>query len=123
PSRPNAIRMRVDTAMAALGCNPVIALEIDGVSAILDLIADGIGNAILSRNAVNSSVHPGRFRLRPIHDPQLRVAIAMATSAHRPSTLTQQATQALMMETLSSVLPGAESAQQPLQEASWVHSS
>jgi LysR family transcriptional regulator, nitrogen assimilation regulatory protein len=51
PSRPNAIRMYIEAEMAALGCRPSIALEIDGVSAILDLVADGAGNAILSRNA------------------------------------------------------------------------
>jgi LysR family nitrogen assimilation transcriptional regulator len=44
--------------MASIGCHPQIALEIDGVSAILDLVADGAGCAILSRNAVMRSVRP-----------------------------------------------------------------
>ncbi|MDP3203221.1 MAG: LysR substrate-binding domain-containing protein, partial [Hydrogenophaga sp.] len=52
PSRPNAIRMQVETEMANIGCRPNVALEIDGVSAILDLVADGAGAALLSRNAV-----------------------------------------------------------------------
>ncbi|NDE26021.1 MAG: LysR family transcriptional regulator, partial [Betaproteobacteria bacterium] len=52
PSRPNAIRMHVEAQMADIGCRPQIALEIDGVTAILELVADGAGNAILSRNAV-----------------------------------------------------------------------
>lgn len=107
PSRPNAIRMRVESEMAALGRSPQVALEIDGVSAILDLVADGRGNAILSRNAVHSSANPSLFRLRPIRDPRLRVRISLAISAHRPATLTQQATQALIIETLASVLPAA----------------
>ena len=51
PSRPNAIRMQVEAEMANIGCRPKIALEIDGVSAILDLVADGAGCAVLSRNA------------------------------------------------------------------------
>lgn len=123
PSRPNAIRMRVDSEMASLGCFPLIKLEIDGVSAILDLVADGTGNAILSRNAVHSSVNPALYRLRAIRDPQLHVAIAMATSAHRPATLTQQATQTLMIETLTAALPGAEPSPSPFQEAPCVHSS
>jgi LysR family nitrogen assimilation transcriptional regulator len=38
PSRPNAIRMQVESEMANIGCRPLIALEIDGVSAILDLV-------------------------------------------------------------------------------------
>ncbi len=107
PSRPNAIRMRVESEMAAIGCSPCIALEIDGVSAILDLVADGAGAAILSRNAVASAVHPARFRLRAIHEPRLQAQIALAVSAHRPATLTQVATQELITRTLASVLPSA----------------
>src|SRR5665647_1522577 len=37
PSRPNAIRMHLESEMANIGCRLKIALEIDGVSAILDL--------------------------------------------------------------------------------------
>lgn len=39
PSRPNAIRTHVETEMAQIGCRLKVALEIDGVSAILDLVA------------------------------------------------------------------------------------
>ncbi len=107
PSRPNAIRMRVESEMAAIGCSPRIALEIDGVSAILDLVADGAGSAILSRNAVASAVDPQRFRLRALRDPSLRAQISLAVSAQRPATLTQTATQSLIADTLASVLPPA----------------
>ena len=106
PSRPNAIRMQVEAEMAAIGCRPQVALEIDGIAAILDLVADGAGCAVLSRNAVASSVKPSLYTLRPIRSPALRTQIAMATSAQRPSTLTQQATQALIRETLASVALG-----------------
>ncbi len=104
PSRPNAIRMLVEAEMATLDCRPHIALEIDGVAAILDLVADGAGCAILSRNAVDSSARPADYALRPIRDPALRTHICMATSAQRPATLTQQATQALLRETLGTVM-------------------
>lgn len=110
PSRPNAIRMRVESDLAALGRSPRIALEIDGVSAILDLVADGIGNAVLTRNAVESSAHPALFRLRPIHDPPLSAQIALAVSAQRPATLTQRATQTLIADTLAAALPAAGTA-------------
>jgi len=99
PSRPNAIRMHVESEMAAIGCRPTIALEIDGVSAILDLVADGAGNAILSRNAVSSSVKPSAFTVRAITDPPLRTRLSLATSSLRPATLTQQATLELMRAT------------------------
>jgi LysR family nitrogen assimilation transcriptional regulator len=111
PSRPNAIRMRVDTELATLGCSPRIALEVDGVSGILDLVAEGVGSAILSRNAVASAARPELFRLRPIREPQLQVQIALAVSAQRPATLTQQATQALIADTLAAMLPAVRAAQ------------
>lgn len=103
PSRPNAIRMQVEAEMAAIGCRPRVALEIDGVSAILDLVADGAGCAVLSRNAVASSVKPSLYTLRAIRSPALRTQIALATSAQRPATLTQQATQGLIRETLAAL--------------------
>lgn len=92
PSRPNAIRMHVEAEMANIGCRPQVALEIDGVSAILDLVADGAGAALLSRNAVASSIRPSAYLTRPICDPPLRTRVCLATSSMRPATLTQQAT-------------------------------
>ena len=107
PSRPNAIRMQVESEMAGIGCRPVIALEIDGVSAILDLVADGAGCAVLSRNAVASSVKPASYSLRAIRSPALRTQISMATSSQRPATLTQQATQNLIRDTLAGIMDKA----------------
>ena len=98
PSRPNAIRMHVEAQMAAIGCQPTIALEIDGVSAILDLVADGVGCAILSRNAVMRSVRPSAYATRPIKEPELRIGLSTSTSSLRPSTLTQQATLELLQQ-------------------------
>ena len=99
PSRPNAIRMHVEAEMAAIGCRPTIALEIDGVAAILDLVADGAGHAILSRNAVASSVKPSAFAVLAIGQPPLRTRLSLATSSARPATLTQQATMELVRAT------------------------
>ena len=99
PSRPNAIRMHLEAEMAGTGCRPEIALEIDGVSAILDLVADGAGCAVLSRNAVASSVSPSAFTVRAICEPALRTRLSLVTSSLRPATLTQQATLALIETT------------------------
>ena len=99
PSRPNALRMHVESEMAAIGCKPNIALEIDGVSAILDLVADGAGVAILPRNAVMRSVRPSAYTLRSVANPALRIGLATAISAMRPTTLTQKATLELLYQT------------------------
>ena len=100
PSRPNAIRMHVEAEMANIGCSPHIALEIDGVSAILDLVEDGAGCAVLSRNAVANSVRPSAFSVRTIQEPALRTKVSLATSSLRPTTLTQQATLTLIRQTI-----------------------
>lgn len=92
PSRPNAIRMHVEAMLASVDAHPSIALEIDGVPAILDLVADGAGHAILSRNAVNSSIRPSAFAVRTICEPALTTRLSIATSSLRPTTLTHRAT-------------------------------
>lgn len=102
PSRPNALRMHVESEMANIGCRPRVALEIDGVSAILDLVADGAGAALLSRNAVASSIRPSAYRTRSIQPP-LRTRLCLATSSLRPATLTQQTTLALIRRTLDTI--------------------
>jgi LysR family nitrogen assimilation transcriptional regulator len=104
PSRPNAIRMHVETEMANIGCRPTVALEIDGVSAILDLVADGAGAALLSSNAVASSIRPSAYRMRPV-SPPLKTRLCLATSSVRPATLTQQSTLELIRKTLEAVSP------------------
>jgi LysR family transcriptional regulator, nitrogen assimilation regulatory protein len=104
PSRPNALRMLVESEMANLGLRPTVALEIDGVAAILDLVADGAGAALLSRNAVGSSARPSAFQMRPVCDPPLRTRLSLATSAQRPSTLTQKTCLGLLKSTAMGIL-------------------
>lgn len=107
PTRPNAIRMHVESELANIGCRLNIALEIDGVSAILDLVADGAGSAVLSRNAVASSIRPSAFTVRTITEPVLRTKVSLATSSLRPATLTQQTTMALLHKITKQTIPAA----------------
>lgn len=103
PSRPNAIRMAVETEMAGIGCKPDIALEIDGVAAILDLVADGVGYAILPRHALSTSPRPEIYQLRPITKPRLISRLALATAAGRTTTMTQQAMIELIQQVTAEV--------------------
>lgn len=106
PTRPNAIRMLVETELANIGCYPQIALEIDGVSAILDLVLDGAGSAVLSKNAVATSGHPSAFVVRPISTKygQLHSKLSVAVSSQRPATLTQQAMLGLIQQLAQTTL-------------------
>ncbi|MBB6558147.1 LysR family nitrogen assimilation transcriptional regulator [Acidovorax soli] len=106
PTRPNSIRMLVESELAALGLRPQISLEIDGVAAILDLVADGAGSAVLPMNAVTTSGRPEAFSTRPIGqagEPRLRSKLSMAVSSQRPATLTQQAMAELIRTTLQAI--------------------
>ncbi|MFO6421148.1 LysR substrate-binding domain-containing protein [Hylemonella sp. W303a] len=102
PSRPNALRMLVEAEMGNIGCKPTIALEIDGVAAILDLVADGMGYAVLPRHALTSATRPEAYRACPIglgqgrSDNRERTSpllsrLVIATATGRTTTLTQQA--------------------------------
>lgn len=92
PGRPNAIRMHVETAMVSIGVQPRIAMEVDGVATILDLVADGVGYAVLSSHAVTTAAQPERFTTRQIVNPGLYPLLSVAVGADRPATSTQQAT-------------------------------
>jgi LysR family nitrogen assimilation transcriptional regulator len=92
PTRPNAIRMHVEAEMADIGCRPNVVLEIDGVTSILDLVLDGAGCAILSRNALLNSPRPSAFTAQQIGRPSLRIRLSLVTSLQRPATPVQKAT-------------------------------
>lgn len=103
PGRPNAIRMLVETQMAAIGCKPKISLEIEGISAILDLVADGAGHAVLPLYAVTAAANPEHYLARRIVKPSLETRLVLATAARRTTTLTQQAMLGLIQEVTASV--------------------
>ena len=112
PSRPNALRMQLEAELMKLGLAPRIALEVDGVSAILDLVADGTGAAVLARHAVASSDKARAYKVRSIYvggrsaKPGLpmSVAVYVATSHNRPVTPTQQAAMVLLRSVVAQVL-------------------
>ncbi|SFM21288.1 LysR substrate-binding domain-containing protein [Variovorax sp. OV329] len=105
PTRANSIRMLVEAELANIGRRPAIAMEIDGVAAILDLVAEGLGHAVLSSNAVMTAPRPEAFSMRRIVNPPLRSRLALAVSSQRPATLTQQATHKLIQEVVSQAFP------------------
>lgn len=103
PTKPNAIRMHVESMMNQAGLRLQTACEVDGVAAILDLVADGIGCAVLPRNAVMNSSKPSAYIARTIKNPTLRSKISLATSALRPTTLTQKTTMGILRETITTL--------------------
>jgi LysR family nitrogen assimilation transcriptional regulator len=84
PSRPHSIRLLLEGAMAQASLKPQIALEIESIPAILNLVRDENLHAVLSTKAVFSGGVPSAFQVRPIVDPPLQTTLWIATSAQRP---------------------------------------
>ena len=59
-------------------------------------MADGVGSALLSRQAVARSTKPSAYRLRQIGTPPLTIALSLVSSDKRATTPTQQHTAALV---------------------------
>ncbi len=110
PSRPHALRMRLETALAEAGLKPRVGLEVESVPAILDLVQRHPLHAVLSLNAVRGSGHEADFCARPIGPPTLTTTLWIATSAQRPrGPLLEQAV-ALLSELLRDRLGEARGA-------------
>jgi LysR family transcriptional regulator, nitrogen assimilation regulatory protein len=90
PSRPNAFRILIDSEMMRSGCKPDITLEIDGLNAILDLVKEGMGHAILPAYTLRNFASPHPFITRQIVKPQLLSQLTLVGSARRPTTETHQ---------------------------------
>lgn len=107
PNRPHTVRMLLESQMAQIDRKPTIQLEIDGVAAIMDLVADGAGHAVLTQHAVLTSARPDAYSLRLIVEPEILSRLCLATAARRIATLTQNAMVDLIRETACQVYPSS----------------
>jgi LysR family nitrogen assimilation transcriptional regulator len=104
PSRPNANRTRIEAELARFGLKPVIAYEIDGIATILDLVAEGHGNAVLPQSSLRAYGAGDAFTLRRIVQPKLLIQVSLITSAQRPATPLAQKVLAFVPEIAARVL-------------------
>lgn len=84
PSRPHAMRMAVEHALASVGGKIQVALEIESISAIIELVGQGYGHAVLPMTAVHSSTWSGSLVARPVTHPRLSSSLWIATASQRP---------------------------------------
>jgi LysR family nitrogen assimilation transcriptional regulator len=86
PSRPNTMRLIIETHLAKLGLQPNIAIEVDNVANILELVAKGYGSAVLSPRAAAMAPASAHLVARPIVKPALAVRLSLSTSSRAPQT-------------------------------------
>jgi len=104
PRRPHTLRVLVEDALARLGLKPTVAIEADGVDAILGLVADGVGYAVLSEHAMHTTPQPERYLMQAIVSPGLSTRILLASSSQRPSTRAQGRVMELLRSDLAAAL-------------------
>ena len=84
PSRPHALRMSVENALASVDRKIRVAHEIECIPAVIDLVRQGHGFGVLPMNAVKSTQWVKEVRALPIGSPPLTTSLSIATSAQRP---------------------------------------
>jgi LysR family nitrogen assimilation transcriptional regulator len=104
PSRPNAFRLLIEVEMQKLNVKPQITLEIDGINAILELVKEGLGFAVLPTYTLNEFAEPHGFSTYNIQRPQLLSQLMLVWSAKRPSTGTQRVALGLTQKVISQAL-------------------
>jgi len=102
PGRAHAMRRHIEAELMKAKVPINVTCEIDGIPALLELVAQGLGHAVLPRDAISPFDLP-RFSLRAITAPRLSITLAMATPGHRRGNALARATLKLLAE----VVPGA----------------
>ncbi|PQA78439.1 LysR family transcriptional regulator [Rhodoferax sp. TS-BS-61-7] len=90
PSRPNAFRILIEGEMMAIGRRPEVMLEVDGLNAILNLVKEGMGHAVLPSYTLSNFDNPDTFTVQAIHSPRIMSQLMLVWSSRRPTTQTQR---------------------------------
>ena len=83
PSRPHGLRMLVDEACARSQVGLNIAMELDTLPTICDLVAAGTIRTILPLTAVQADLTAGRVMAQKITDPIISRELILAHAPHR----------------------------------------
>jgi LysR family nitrogen assimilation transcriptional regulator len=90
PSRPNAFRILIEGEMMSIGKRPNVILEVDGLNAILSLVKEGMGHAILPSYTLSNFDNASPFTVKTIHSPSIKSQLMLVWSSRRPTTQTQK---------------------------------
>jgi LysR family nitrogen assimilation transcriptional regulator len=104
PSRPNAFRLLIDAELQRMDRAPTIVMEVDGLHAILDLVREGLGFAVLPPYTLSQVPQPHPFATHVLHKPRLMSELMLVTSARRPSTGTHKEVRTLVAEVVKKAI-------------------
>lgn len=104
PSRRNAFRILIESEMRDIGRKPQIALEVDGLNAILNLVEEGFGHGVLPAYTVSNFDIVKPFLVRRIHTPRLMSKLELVWSSRRPTTETQKKAREVVRQAVLSAI-------------------
>jgi LysR family nitrogen assimilation transcriptional regulator len=87
PAAPHPIRSLVEAEAAKRGMKLKVALEIDAIANMLQLVREGYGHAVVPYNVVRAGMSGSGIVARPIVRPTLKSTVALVTPSRRPQTL------------------------------------
>ena len=102
PSRPNAFRILIEREMIAIGQKPSIIMEVDGLNAILSLVKEGLGHAVLPGYTLSNFDNVEPFAVRKIYGPRIMSRLSLVWSSRRPTTATQNQARELVTQVILS---------------------
>lgn len=91
PSSPHGLRLLIDQFAGEAGITLQVGFEIDALSAIKELVEEGVGATILPFASVSREALQGRVHARQIIKPVMDRTLVFATTTQRPSTLATRA--------------------------------
>lgn len=104
PSRPNAFRILIETEMKAIGVRPNIIYEVDGLNAILNLVQEDLGHAVLPSYTLRNFDNNSPFAVQAIHAPSIRSQLMLVRSSRRPTTPTQRRAMEILTEVVRTAI-------------------
>ena len=101
PSRPNVFRNLIESECARHGVKLTVALEIDSIAAVLDLVERGFGYAALTSDALHGHASARPLSAARIVSPAISTPLVIATAAQRPLSSLARHTIALIKSELA----------------------
>lgn len=98
PGRPHGLRELIDRHVRAAAVRLAVAVEMDALSQIKELVARGALQTVLALAAVRPELDRGELVAVPIVDPPIRRTVALARNPSRPPTQASRAVAGLLVE-------------------------
>ncbi len=104
PGQHHGLRRELDRVAAETATPLTVAMEVDALAAIRELVADGAGDTVLPFGCVWREVQEGRIAARRLVEPEVGNALVLGMSARRPVRLAMREVVKALREEIATLL-------------------